>query len=247
MKTKRQTIFSLIVLCLMLALIVIMVATMVPLLKQILQNTADESKMIDYIHAYGAKGVPVLMALQALQVMMTVIPAAIIQILAGLSYGIWIGALICIAGTILGNLIVFTVLRQLKSAFSSFFKERGERGEMDEQAGKPKKNRLLSIAKLNQMKHPEYVAFLLFLIPGLPNGILPYIFAQTKITTVRYLISVSAACVPATLLCTWLGERISKGDYRTAIILAVVFIIIIGIVLIFRKRIMAKITSAKAE
>jgi uncharacterized membrane protein YdjX (TVP38/TMEM64 family) len=241
MKTKRQTLFSLIVLALMLALIVFLVVELIPLLKEVLQNTSDESKVLSYIQAYGAQGVPVLMALQALQVMMTFLPAAIIQILAGLSYGVWVGALICIAGTILGNLIVFTVLRQLKSAFSSFFKERGERGEMDEQADKPKKNRFLSIAKLNQMKHPEYVAFFLFLIPGLPNGILPYIFAQTKITTLRYLVSVAAACVPTTLLCTWLGERISKGDYQTAVILVVILIAILAVVLIFRKRIMDKI------
>jgi uncharacterized membrane protein YdjX (TVP38/TMEM64 family) len=241
MKTKRQTIFSIIVLALMLALIVVMVVEMIPLLKEVLQNTSDESKVLGYIQAYGAKGVPVLAALQALQVMMTFLPAAIIQILAGLSYGVWGGALICIVGTILGNLIVFTVLRQLKSAFSSFFKERGERGEMDEQADKPKKNRFLSIAKLNQMKHPEYIAFFLFLIPGLPNGILPYIFAQTKITTARYLVSVAAACVPTTLLCTWLGERISKGDYQTAIVLVVILIAILAVVLIFRKRIMDRI------
>jgi uncharacterized membrane protein YdjX (TVP38/TMEM64 family) len=244
MKTKRQTLFSLIVLALMLALIVFLVVDLIPLLKEVLQNTSDESKVLSYIQAYGAKGVPVLMALQALQVMMTFLPAAIIQVLAGLSYGVWGGALICIAGTILGNLIVFTVLRQLKSAFSSFFKERGERGEMDEldeQADKPKKNRFLSIAKLNQMKHPEYVAFFLFLIPGLPNGILPYIFAQTKVTTLRYLVSVAAACIPTTLLCTWLGERISKGDYQTAVILVVILIAILAVVFIFRKRIMDKI------
>jgi uncharacterized membrane protein YdjX (TVP38/TMEM64 family) len=244
MKTKRQTLFSLIVLALMLALIVFLVVELIPLLKEVLENTSDESKVLSYIQAYGAKGVPVLMALQALQVMMTFLPAAIIQVLAGLSYGVWLGSVICIAGTILGNLIVFTVLRQLKSTFSSFFKERGERGEMDEleaQPDKPKKNRFLSIAKLNQMKHPEYIAFLLFLIPGLPNGILPYIFAQTKITTLRYLVSVAAACVPTTLLCTWLGERISKGDYQTAVILAIVLAVIIGVVVLFRKRIMDKI------
>jgi uncharacterized membrane protein YdjX (TVP38/TMEM64 family) len=247
MKTKRQIVFSLIVLALMLALIVFMVVEMIPLLKEVLQNTSDESKVLGYIQAYGAQGVPVLMALQALQVMMTFLPAAIVQVLAGLSYGVWLGSLICIAGTIIGNLIVFTVLRQLKSTFSSFFKERGEKGEMDEldepdeQEDKPKKTRFLSIAKLNQMKHPEYVAFFLFLIPGLPNGILPYIFAQTKITTLRYLVSVAAACIPTTLLCTWLGERISKGDYQTAVILVVILVAILAVVLIFRKRIMDKI------
>jgi uncharacterized membrane protein YdjX (TVP38/TMEM64 family) len=267
----RQTIFSLVILILMLGLIAIMVIDLVPLLKQVLSDTHDETKMIDYINAYGAKGVPVLAGLQALQVMLTVIPAAAIQVLAGLCYGIWYGAVICIVGGILGNMIVFIVLRQVKSTFAALFRERGEQGgqaetvqsaqgEQNEQAesaeigqvtqtaagqtGAPKKQRFLSVATLNHLKHPEYISFFFYLIPGIPNGILPYIFARTRISIGKYLLSVSAASIPSVLLMTWLGERISKGDYKTAIILAAIFVVILTIVLIFRKKITNKIEQS---
>jgi uncharacterized membrane protein YdjX (TVP38/TMEM64 family) len=234
-KTNRQIVFSFVILVLMLGLIAIMVVELVPLMRQVLRDTHDEAKMIDYINAYGAAGVPVLAGLQALQVMLTVIPAAAIQVLSGLCYGIWFGAVICIVGGILGNMIVFIVLRQVRSTFSVLFKERSK---------KPKQDRFLSVKTLDRLKHPEYVSFFFYLIPGIPNGILPYIFAQTKISLGRYLLSVSLANIPSTLLCTWLGERISKGDYRTAIILAGVFVLILIIVLIFRKRITGKIETA---
>lgn len=219
----------------MLGLIAVMVIDLIPLLKQVLSDTHDETKMIDYINAYGAKGVPILAGLQALQVMLTVIPAAAIQVLAGLCYGIWYGAVICIIGGIVGNMIVFIVLRQVRSAFSALFKER---------SAKIKKERFLSVNTLNRLKHPEYISFFFYLIPGIPNGILPYIFAQTHISIGKYLLSVSAASIPSVLLCTWLGERISKGDYRTAVILAAVFIVILIIVLIFRKKITDKIEKS---
>jgi uncharacterized membrane protein YdjX (TVP38/TMEM64 family) len=250
MKSKRQTIFSVVILVLMLGLIAIMVIDLIPLLKQVLTDSHDEKKMIDYINAYGAKGVPVLAGLQALQVMLTVIPAAAIQVLSGLCYGVWYGAVICIVGGILGNMIVFIVLRQVKNTFSALFRERGEQGGGAYKASKagkagqpkvPKQHRFLSVATLNKMKHPEYVSFFFYLIPGIPNGILPYIFARTHISIGRYLLSVSAASIPSVLLMTWLGERISKGDYKTAIILAAVFIIILIIVLIFRRKITDKI------
>jgi uncharacterized membrane protein YdjX (TVP38/TMEM64 family) len=220
----------------MLVLIAIMVVDLIPLLKKVISDAHDESKMIDYIHAYGIKGVPILGGLQSLQVMLTVIPAAAIQVLAGLCYGIWYGAIICIVGGIVGNMIVFIAVRQVKNTFSMILKER---------SNEPKKQHFLSVATLNKMKHPEYIAFFFYLIPGIPNGILPYIFARTRISIGRYLLCVSAANIPSTIICTWLGERLAKGDYTTAIILAAVFVLIIVFVLIFKRKIMSKIESFK--
>jgi uncharacterized membrane protein YdjX (TVP38/TMEM64 family) len=234
MKKNRQTIFSFIILVIMLGLIAIMVIDLIPILKQVLSDTHDETKMRDYVDAYGAKGVPILVGLQALQVMLTVIPAAAIQVLSGLCYGIWLGSLICIAGGIVGNMIVFIVLRQVRNTLTSLFKERGR--QKDKQGGSGK-HHFLSVSTLDRMKHPEYISFFFYLIPGIPNGILPYIFAQTHISIGRYLLSVAAANIPSVLLCTWLGERISSGDYKTAIILAAVFAFILVFVLIFRRKI----------
>jgi uncharacterized membrane protein YdjX (TVP38/TMEM64 family) len=235
-RKTRQMIFSLVILLAMLVLIAILLVDLIPLLKKVVSDAHDESKMIDYIHAYGVKGVPILGGLQALQVMLTVIPAAAIQILSGLCYGILYGTLICIVGNVIGNMIVFIAVRQVRNTFSTLFKER---------SSEPKKQHFLSVATLNKMKHPEYIAFFFYLIPGIPNGILPYIFARTHISIGKYLLSVSAASVPSVLLCTWLGERISKGDFLTAVILASVFVLIIVFVLIFKRRIMSKIESFK--
>jgi uncharacterized membrane protein YdjX (TVP38/TMEM64 family) len=216
----------------MLALIVIMLVELIPLLREVLKDSKNEQLMIKYIDAYGAKGAPILIGLQALQVILTVVPAAAIQLLSGLCYGIWRGAIICIVGSVLGNFIVFSFIRQARSAFGSLFKERAKEA-------KPIKK--LSVANLNRMKHPEYVAFFLCLIPGLPNGVLPYIFAESKVSIGRYILSIAAASVPSVLIFTWLGERLSKGDFKTAIILAAVFMVILVVVLIFKRKIMARI------
>jgi sugar phosphate permease len=48
---------------------------------------------------------------------------------------------------------------------------------------------------------------------------------------------VSTASVPSVILCTLVGDRVSKGDFKTAIILAAILIVLILFIVIFRKRI----------
>jgi len=93
------------------------------------------------------------------------------------------------------------------------------------------------------MRHPERVAFLRFLVPGVPNGIVPYLFAETRVTLPRYLLAVVAGSTPSAFFCVFVGDRLSQGNYSVAIVLAVVVVIIIAVVLAFQHRIMARITT----
>lgn len=136
-------------------------------------------------------------------------------------------------GFVMGNLLVFVIARQFSKTFEPFLHRKTQA---------PKK-KMFSVQRLNQMKHPEYLAFFSYLIPGIPNGVLPYVFAASNITFGRYLLSITAASVPSIFLWTWLGERLSKGDYGTAIILAALLAAVVVVILIFKKKIMAKIQS----
>jgi len=232
---KKNLILSMCILAVMAALIVVLLIDLAPIMEQVLQNNKNESNLESYIDAYGAKGAPILIGLCILQVISTVIPAAAIQMLGGLCYGIWRGALVSVAGYAIGNAIVFAGYRQVRKGIEPLFK--------DVFADKKEKttHKFISVATIQGMKRPELLAFFLVLIPGLPNGVLPYIFARTKITFAKYILAITLASIPSVVLCTWLGERVSKGDYTTVAILVAVLAVIIVTVLIFRKKIMARI------
>ncbi|MDR0288379.1 MAG: VTT domain-containing protein, partial [Clostridiales bacterium] len=186
---------------------------------------------VKYINSNGLRGVPILLGLQALQTIAIIIPAAAIQLLTGLCYGVWWGMLINVAGCVLGNIIVFIALRQLKSLLAPFFTR----------ASKHKS--FLTPQKLSHMKKPEMTVFLLFLIPGIPNGIVPYVFAQTKVPLSKYIVAVVAGSIPSMFLYSFIGDRLSKGNYSLSIALAVVVIVVVVAVILFRKKIMVKITA----
>jgi uncharacterized membrane protein YdjX (TVP38/TMEM64 family) len=244
MSNKRDFIISLITLAVVVGLIVLLFVMLMPILTDIFTDRNGKN-LIEIIHSHGARGVPVLACLQALQVITTVVPAILIQIPAGLVYGTWTGLLICLAGSVLGNVIVFTTLRQLSTTIDHIFPTRRKRRE--EKARKPKKkSRLpffLNPESLNRMPHPELVAFYVYMIPGIPNGVLPHIFSRTKVSFARYLIAVVAGNAPSTLVCTLVGDRLSQGDWRGAVIIILIFAACIGIALLMRRKLIALISG----
>lgn len=227
MKLEKSKILSILVLLLSLGLIILLFIDLFPLMREVFENRHDEDKMLEYIRAYGAKGMPILIGLQALQVIMAFFPAAAIQILAGLCYGIWLGSLLCLLGYVLGNMLVFTALRQFKSTLSEFLPKKD----------KTKKSKsFIDINRIKQMKNPEYAVVLLYLIPGIPNGLLPYIFADTKITYSRYLTSIIVGSIPSVLLCAWVGQALARRNYILAGSIVAVTVLLLAAIYFNRTR-----------
>jgi uncharacterized membrane protein YdjX (TVP38/TMEM64 family) len=244
MDQKKDFIISLITLAIIVGLIALLCVMLIPILADIFGGQ-DGRNAIEIINAHGARGVPILACLQALQVITTVVPSMLIQIPAGLVYGTWAGLMICLAGSIIGNMIVFSALRQFSTTIDHIFPTR--RKKREEKARRPKKkSRLpffLNPESLNRMPHPELVAFYVYLIPGIPNGVLPHIFARTKVSFARYLIAVVAGNAPATLVCTLVGDRLAHGDWRGAVVIILIFAACIGIALLMRRKLIALISG----
>jgi uncharacterized membrane protein YdjX (TVP38/TMEM64 family) len=244
MGKKKDLIISLLALAVIAGLIVTLFVTLVPILVDIFTDQ-DGRDAIGIIHSHGVRGVPVLASLQALQVITTVVPALLIQIPAGLVYGTWAGLAICLAGSILGNMIMFVALRQFSTTVDHIFPKRKKRRE--EKASRPKKKSKLPFfmnpESLNRMPHPELVAFYIYLIPGIPNGVLPHLFARTKVSFARYLVAVAAGNAPSTLVCTLVGDRLAHGDWRGAIIIIAIFVACIGAALLLRRKIITLISG----
>lgn len=235
MKNRKEVVLSIILLALFIALILGLFVDLYPLLKQVINDSGNEEKVVSYIHTYGAKGVLSLIGLQALQAILVVVPSAVVEILAGLCYGIWWGTLISLFGYVLGNTVIFLGVRQFKKTFGLFFASRMTQSK--------KKNKFFDFNKIKEMEKPEWLVFASYVIPGVPNGILPYMFAQTEITLSKYLISMTLASLPSTIMWTWLGDSVLKKNYVIIGIIAAVLVLIVVISFIFKNNIQEKINN----
>lgn len=215
-------------------LIFILGRDLIPLLRQVIASSGNETEMKQYIEAYGARGVPLLIGLQFLQVMIPLLPSSPVQILGGLCYGIFLGALLSLIGFIAGHSLLFIAMRKLGGSFA---------GTPD----KPRESRAIKWIMEKSAFRTEELIFLLYLLPMFPNGILPFIFARTKISYGKYLACMFAAMVPATIICTTVGDRLAEGDLITALIIVGVSIALMILLYVFRDRILALFNKDKGQ
>lgn len=154
-----------------------------------------------------------------------------VQILAGLCYGIVCGSIISIIGYSLGHMIIFILAIKLGNVLVPFY-----------QIGKVKhKSKYINANFIRKSKRPKLLAFLLYAIPGIPNGIFPYIFSKSDIIPGEFLLSVALASNPGVLISTLLGSRLSKGDFLASVLLLLLCAAAIGLVIAFRAKINKKI------
>jgi len=219
---------SILLVVLILVAITIMVIDLMPLLKDVVAHITNEQVVTRDIYDYGWKGIFILAMLQAVQVITTIFPAQPVQILAGLTYGLVKGMAICIVGLVVGNALVFILIRRFGKTFKMFrlFQNR---------IPKPKK---WDLSFLMESRNAAKIAFVLYLIPGLPNGILPYIFAKSKMSLIQFLLIIILAGVPSILFYSLVGERLSSGDTTTSVILLSVLVLLTVLVIVFRKKIL---------
>lgn len=170
-----------------------------------------------FIASYGSKGILIFMMIQALQVIIAAIPGELVQVAGGYIYGIWLGSLFSLIGIMLGSMIVFYMSRIL---------------------GYPIVEKLIGPDKAGHFSffihgpQAEVIAFILFLIPGIPKDILTYLAGLTPVQPARFLIIAAVARLPGILISSYVGASIGASQYVkvAAVSLAAVLLFMSGFV-----------------
>jgi uncharacterized membrane protein YdjX (TVP38/TMEM64 family) len=192
-REEEFRILSVILIFVIAALITLMCIDLIPLMKSVVSHIKYETVISSELRQLGVKGVIILISLGALQIVSAIFPALPIQILYGVTYGVIYGTVISIAGVMLGNVLIFVLVRRMKFVFHFSFHPHN----------KGKKKSKWDFAFLKNSEKIRLMAFLLFLIPGIPNGVLQYLFAN----------------VPSVLMNILIGDRLSAGDLTTSLII----------------------------
>ena len=224
MSTKKDRIiliFVTITLAITLAFAIYLINDLIPIFRDILSGTENDAKTASYINSYGRSGIVLLIIIQIFQVFSIFIPGPAVNVLAGLVFNVWIASLIGIIGSVIGNFIVFYLVRTLRRGKPSFIKKYTTN------------NKLLTKITDYKDQHPRLVIFLLYLIPVLPNGILPYFFANSPVRNRDYLVAMTLGLTPVVILFTYLGKTIADGNYWITILMICLILIILGLVQIY--------------
>jgi uncharacterized membrane protein YdjX (TVP38/TMEM64 family) len=195
-------------------LLLIIIVIGVPLLiyfrhPEILDDFKSFKSVNALLKERGGMLLPLFAALQAIQVVVSIIPAQAVQIAAGYAYNFWIAYLVCMIGLIVGTVVTYFIAKLLgRDAMRLIFGE--------ERIGK-------FVEKLNSKK-AYILLFIIFLIPGIPKDLFAYAAGISQMNALAFFLISIVARTPALMASVMFGGMIRSGSYAGMIILGIVII-----------------------
>ena len=153
-----------------------------------------------FVAGFGVWGTLVLVLFQTLQIVVAILPGEPIELAAGMMYGGFPGALLCLAGVLLGTYTVFFAVQKLGSGLIAAFH------------GESRLKRLHNLRVFRYEKNAELLTFILFLIPGLPKDFFTFVAPLTPIGIHRFVLISTLARAPGMLITTYAGKSLLEGN-----------------------------------
>ena len=177
-------------------------------------------RMTDYLQRNSHIAFLLIICIQIIQVVICVLPGQPVQFAASYMFGVGWGFLLSIIGAVIGTIISFYLAKILGSdAMHMFF---GEEKIKDYQK------------KLNSGRG-LLLAFLIYLIPGIPKDLVSYAAGISEMRSRPFLLVATAGRSPGMLGSLLLGHFFGRQNYKAIVILSVIVAVILLICFIKRK------------
>ena len=175
-----------------------------------------------WIQGWGVWAPLVFIGIQALQVIVFIIPGEVAQILGGYLFGAWKGTLLSVLGILIGSAVDFGLARALGRPFV---------------AALVPPERLESMEKLLSTRSARIIFFLLFLIPGIPKDILCYVAGLTPIGFLFFIAASTLGRLPGIPGSSMIGSAAASDRWVLMGIISAAALLLFGAGFILRPRI----------
>ncbi len=183
--------------------------------------SADTANLIlEYLNQNRHIAILLIIGLQIIQVVVCFLPGQPIQFASSYMFGVLPGLLFSVIGAVIGTTISFYLAKLLGSeAVHIFFGEERLNDYRD---------------KLNSGRG-LLLAFLIYLIPGIPKDLVSYAAGISEIRFRPFLLVATVGRLPGMLGSLFLGHFFGKQNYRAMIILSIIVALILVICFIKRE------------
>lgn len=163
---------------------------------------------VDRLHAFVSEhwlaGAAIFVFVCVVQVVVALIPGEAVEIAAGVIFGAWGGALLCLLGITLGSVLVILLVRKFGRRFVESLYPR---------------EKIDALPILNNPKKRNTLIALLFFIPGTPKDLLTYVIGLTEVSIPAYLLLTTVARIPSILMSTVGGDAFGEGKLWRGVII----------------------------
>ncbi|MBQ7045255.1 MAG: VTT domain-containing protein [Clostridia bacterium] len=197
------------------------------LLMNILKNDLTQEQLRDKLNDFGWRGYITVTVLAVLQILCAFLPAEPVQVLAGITFGFYIGFLCCIIGVFIGNTVIFLLHKSFGNKLSGYF---------------VKKLRL-DLNKIAKSKKCVLIIFILYFLPAISYGMICFFAASTRMRYKRFLLVTMLGALPSVCIGVGLGHMAIASNYIISIVVFAVLILLLILMFIFRERLFEAVNA----
>ncbi len=189
------------------------------------KHTTDELR--DKLMGFGVRGYITIIVLSMLQVVASFLPAEPVQVLAGVTFGFSLGLLLCTAGVLIGNTVIFVLYRIYGDGIRQYFV----------------KNLHFDFDKAARSKKATVLIFILYFLPAIPYGMICFFAANLGMKYPRYITVTMLGAIPSICIGVGLGHIALSSSWIFTVVLFFIIVILLGIIMLKREAIFAKVNE----
>ena len=221
-RISRRTVIKAVIAAILIAALVGYLAWDIIATGPLMTLLTNRDQLVATVNSWGPFAPLLYILLQVLQTVVAPIPGQIVGSIGGFLFGVW-GILWTSIGTLIGCWIVFKVARRF---------------------GRPLLEKLFKKSAIDKFdfiinaKSSSLILFAIFLLPGFPDDIICYIAGLTKLSIKRLMTIVILGRFPVIVLTNYIGAEVGT-NFIMVLVVALVAVLILGIAIWQRNRIMA--------
>ena len=179
--------------------------------KPMLELVSEPEIFRDWIAEKGLLGKLIFVGMVILQVIFAIIPGEPLEIGAGYAFGMIEGTILCLVGFLIGSIVIFLFVKKWGVKFVELFFS---------------VDKINNLRFLNSSKKVNFLAYILFLIPGTPKDLLVYFLGLTNIKPFGFFMTVTIARIPSLVTSTVAGDALGEQKYIFAVVVFSITLII---------------------
>lgn len=178
----------------------------------------DHEAIKELIAEQGAFSYLSIILVEAIQMIVVVIPAEFIQLAAGISFHPLIASCLCLTGVFIGATTIYFLVNVLK---------------IDQSSLSNNSKRIDELALKKSNLSVQALMYLLFFMPIIPFGAICYFGSSKKISYRRYILTCCTGALPAIITSIFLGKGMVTLTALGIPLYAIILIIIAVMIILF--------------
>ena len=196
-------------------------------MKEIFNANASKEDIQDSIAKLGWRAYFVVFIISMFQVVLTFVPAEPLHVISGISFGFARGLVVCLAGIIVGNTIIFVLYKIFGKKVTEFFASNIE----------------IDFKRARRSKRIALIVIILYCLPAIPYGIICLFAATVGMKYPKYILVTGIGSIPSLILDVGMGHITMSTSWMVSICIFALIVILLVLMFRYKKQLFDKVNA----